>query len=92
MPEENQSHDDIVSLLKRQRDELKLKIHLGGKDAQDKWDELETEWNGFREAVEPLSEAVKDAASKAGEQASKVAEDVPPKLKDGYEKLRKMLE
>lgn len=96
MPEEIPSTEEIVSLLKQQRDEIKLKIHLGGKDAQDQWDEMEGQWEDFQQSLKPLSEAVKEAVGSAGEQASKVgvaaAEVTPQKLKDGYAKLREMLD
>ncbi len=32
--------------LKRVRDEIKLKIHLGSKEAQNEWADLEKRWTG----------------------------------------------
>jgi hypothetical protein len=38
--------------LKRTRDEIMLKIHLGSMEAKDEWTELEKRWNSFREKAE----------------------------------------
>ncbi len=85
-----------VNALKQQRDELKLKIHLAGREAKDEWERLEKEWEDMQESLEPLKEAVEEAASSAGEQAEKVkavaVEVAPDKLKNGYEKLRKLID
>ena len=69
-PEE--SPEGMVNFLKRQRDELRLKMHLGGKDAQDQWEKLEEKWHDLEEWGEPLTGATKDAAGAAGDQARKV--------------------
>jgi len=96
MEEKTDPLDELVSLIKRQRDELKLKIHLGKKDAQDEWNNLESKWKDVEQKTQPLTGAVQEAASTAGEQAKNVtgaALDLAAKeLKAGYEKLRKLLE
>jgi hypothetical protein len=88
--------DDIFSAIKQQRDELKLKMHLGKADAKDEWEKLERKWQEVGERAEPLTGAVKESAETVGEQAKNVAgaasEVVARELKDGYEKLRKLLE
>lgn len=38
------SMNKIVEDLKMVRDEIQLQIHLGSKDAQDEWAELEKRW------------------------------------------------
>ncbi|NNC90134.1 MAG: hypothetical protein HKN82_16880 [Akkermansiaceae bacterium] len=86
----------ILGFLRQQRDELKLKVHLAGKEAQAEWERLEGRWHEIEERAEPLTGAVKEAAGEAGDQARKVtgaAIDVAAKeLKSGYEKLRKLLD
>jgi uncharacterized protein YjbJ (UPF0337 family) len=90
------STDEILSFIKRQRDELKLKMHLAGKDAQDEWEKLEAKWQDIESRAEPLSGAVKDAAGTAGDEAKKIAGaamDVAAReLKSGYEKFRGLLD
>ena len=98
MSEEQNSDplDEIFSFIKQQRDELKLKMHLAEKDAQDEFAKLEEKWKEIEQHTEPLKGAVTEAAGAAGEQAKKVAgaagEVAARELKDGYEKLRKLLE
>ena len=43
---------DTIDDLKRRRDELALQIHLGSKDAQDEWAELEQKWKKFQTDAE----------------------------------------
>jgi hypothetical protein len=88
--------DDVFNFIKRQRDELKLKMHLAQADAKDEWAKLETKWQDVEKRTEPLAGAVKEGADAVGEQAKNVAgaasELAARELKDGYEKLRKLLE
>ena len=96
MSEDKDRLDKAVQFLKQQRDELKLKLHLGGKEAQDEWDKLEGRLEELENKMQPLSGAVKDAASSAGDEAKKVAlaalDVTARELETGYQKLRKLLE
>ena len=79
---------DELAVLRRVRDELRVQVHLGKADAQDRWRELEQKWHALeqkattigREAREPLHE-VREAA-----------EDLADELRRGYRKLRRALE
>ncbi|MEM7145371.1 MAG: hypothetical protein AAF591_09560 [Verrucomicrobiota bacterium] len=88
--------DDVFSFIKRQRDELQVKMHLAQADAKDEWEKLEAKWVDLSERAEPLTGAVKEGAETVGEQAKNVAgaaKDVAAReLKEGYERLRKLLE
>ena len=96
MTNETDPLDEVFSFIKQQRDELKLKMHLAKKDAQDEWDKLEAKFDKAQKLTEPLSGAVAEAAETAGEQTKNVAsaakEVAARELKEGYEKLRKLLE
>ena len=72
--------DKIVGDLKQMRDELKLQIHLGSKEAQDQWNELEKQWDEF-EAKAKLGESAQDVADAAGKLGSELA-DAYKKIKD----------
>jgi hypothetical protein len=49
--------------LARARDEIKLKIHLGSKDLQDEWSQLENHWDRFEaEAKLKIDAGAKDLA------------------------------
>ena len=87
---------DLAGLIKRQRDELKLKMHLAQADAKDEWTKLESKWKQVEQRAEPLTGAVKESAEAAGEHAKKVTgatlDVVMRELNDGYTKLRKLLD
>lgn len=91
-----ESRESIFSYLKQQRDELKVKLHLGGKEARAQWDRLEAKWHEVEEWGEPLTSATKEAATSAGQQAKKVtaaALDVAAReIRSGYDKLRRLLD
>ena len=90
---------EMISSLKQQRDELALQIHLGKAEAKEEWERLEGKLNEItekaKEHAQPLSGAVEEAVEEAGEQAKKVADAVldlaASELKEGYEKLKRML-
>jgi vacuolar-type H+-ATPase subunit D/Vma8 len=71
--------DDLVADLKQKRDELRLKMHLASKEAQDEWEELEEKMQEFSSRAElgKTSEGLGDALGKLGEE-----------LKMGYKRVR----
>lgn len=68
--------------LKRTRDEIKLKIHLGSKDVQDEWGELEKRWSSFESKAE-LDRSAQDVGD-----AVKI---LGSELKDAFQRIRKAL-
>ena len=71
--------EDLVADLKQKRDELRLKIHLGSKEAQDEWEDLEEKMQEFSSKAElgKTGEGLGDALGKLGQE-----------LKLGYKRLR----
>jgi len=71
--------DDLVADLKQRGDELRLKMHLASKEAQDEWEELEEKMQEFSSRAElgKTSEGLGDALGKLGEE-----------LKMGYKRVR----
>jgi len=72
----------LVEELKRTRDEIKLKIHLGSKDIQDEWSGLEQRWRAFESRAE-LDRSARDVSDAVKILASE--------LKDAFAKVRKAL-
>ena len=70
----------LVDDLKTVRDEVKLQIHLGSKEAQAEWAELENRWNAFRAKAE-----LERSAGELSGNVKKLGAD----LKDAYVRLRK---
>jgi len=68
--------------LRRRRDELKLQIHLGSKEAQAEWDELEAKWREFsgKAGFEESARGVGGALEQLGRE-----------IRAGYERLMKAL-
>jgi hypothetical protein len=72
----------LVEELKQTRDEIKLKIHLGSKDIQDEWSELEQRWRSFESRAE-----LDNSARDVGDAVKILASE----LKDAFAKVRKAL-
>jgi vacuolar-type H+-ATPase subunit D/Vma8 len=72
-------YDDLVADLKQKRDELRLKIHLASKDAQDEWEDLEKKMQEFssRAELDKTGEGISDALDRFAEE-----------LKRGYKRIR----
>ena len=68
--------------LKTRRDELKLKIHLGTKEAQEEYEKLEAQWDNFAAKAK-----LDESAEGLGEAVGLVGEE----LKNSYERLKKAL-
>lgn len=68
--------------LKRMRDEIKLKIHLGTKEAQDEWADLEKRWQSFSEKAQ-----LDRTAGEIGSTVKQLGSD----LKSAYARIRKAL-
>ena len=73
--------------LKRQRDELRVKLHLGKADAKDEWARLERQW----EELKPKLEAARQEAGKTAESVGSALSVAVEELKKGYERIRKLL-
>lgn len=68
--------DRIYDELKHMRDEIGLKLHLGGMELREQWDELEADWNTWTHQL--------------GQELKAEAEDVEAKIREaGGEELRK---
>jgi uncharacterized protein YukE len=74
--------DDLWEDLKQKRDELKVQIHLGSKEVQDEWEELEGKMNHFTATAElgKTGEGIGDALGQLGHE-----------LKQGYNRVREAI-
>ena len=87
MADSKGSIDEMIDSLKQLRDELRLKIHLGSKEAQDQYDALEQKWDQMMKDSQPVKDAVSDTARGVGVAAELAVDE----LKGGYEKIRDLL-
>ena len=77
----------IADDLKRQRDELQVKLHLAKADARDEWAKLETRW----EEVKTKMDTVRQEAGQTTESVASGLSLVLDELKKGYDNIRKTL-
>ncbi len=79
--------DEMIETLKRQRDQLALKIHLGKADAKDEWEKLEKKLAELTAQARPVGGAIGDTAKNVGSALELAGEEI----KKGYERIRKLL-
>lgn len=78
---------ELISALKQQRDELKVRIHLGSEEAKQEWEKLEENLRQLMARHEPLKQAVDETADDVWESLKLVASEI----KDGFQRIRKSL-
>ena len=75
--ETNEPLDKAYDELKQLRDEIRLKLQLGGMEVRDEWEKLEGEWDTWTHQL--------------GQQLEAKAEDLEQRLREaGGEDLRKL--
>ena len=74
--------DDILEDLKQKRDELRVQIHLGSKEAQEEWEELEEKMKKFSERAQ---------LERTGEGVSEALGNLGHEIKAGYQRLWKAI-
>jgi predicted nucleic acid-binding Zn-ribbon protein len=79
--------EKAVRQLEQQRDELRLKMHLGKAEAREEWDKLERQWQHMRARLPGLREALGETKDEVGAALKLTAEEI----RRGYERLRKLL-
>lgn len=87
MSEERSRVQELISSLKQQRDELRLKMHLGSEEAKDQWEKLEEKFQQLTSDYEPLKHAVDESADDIWESLKLVAGEI----KTGFNRIRKSL-
>ena len=68
--------------LRQTRDEISMKVHLGSKDIQDQWSDLEAGWERFRSEAE-LDRPARDV--------SDTVRILGAERKKGFERVRRTL-
>lgn len=72
----------MAAELKQNYDELKLKVHLGSKEAQDEWTEMQDRWHHFESQAN---------LKKSSEDVGDAVEILGSELKDAFNRIRKAL-
>ncbi len=78
MSEPNPELRKLMEDVQRQRDEIRVRLHLAQADAKDEWERLEHTWNQVRAKMAAV-----------GREAGRTAEDVGAALRLAVEELRR---
>ena len=72
--------DKLMEDLRNAREELRLQLHLAGKEAEDEWSDLTSEWDRFlsKSQFDRSADEVGDAAKQLG-----------LRMKDAYDRMKK---
>ena len=80
---------EVLSDLERQRDELKLRLHLAGKEARDEWARLalDEKITTLRQRADAAGVEARGAMKEIGSAAERLADEI----REGLERVRKTL-
>lgn len=73
-------YDDWIDEMRRKRDELKLQMHLAGKEAEDELDQMLKDWAKFVEKAQ---------LEKSAEEVGEAARELGLRMKTAFDRLRK---
>ena len=82
-----QDLERLADELKRQRDELRLKLHLAKAEARDEFERLEKRWEHVRGRLAVLAKEAGAASKDVGEATRLVLDEI----KAGYRRLRELV-
>jgi uncharacterized coiled-coil DUF342 family protein len=77
----------LIHDLKQERDELKLKVHLGKMGLQQEWQALEDKLDELNRRYDPLKDAVEETAEDVWDSLKLVGGEI----REGFERIRKSL-
>lgn len=73
--------------LQQRRDELRVQLDLGKKDAADAWHEVEGRWDEFEGKLRVLANESKEAAEDVG----KAAENLLGEIREGLARVTRLI-
>ena len=79
--------NELTDVLKQQRDEIEVQMHLASMDAKDEWQKGEEKWGEFIDALGVITDDTKEASAELI-QATKIIGD---ELKDTYNRISERL-
>jgi hypothetical protein len=79
--------EKLLESLKTERDEIKLKLHLGSMEARDEFEGVEKNWNAFTQKAADITDDTVETSEEYIEKAKVVGEE----LKATYDRIRARL-
>ena len=81
------NYTSVIESLKKERDELNLKVHLAAMEVRDEWDSVEEKWEHLQSKGHQLSKVTDKSAHELGEAFSILGEE----LKETYRRFRQLV-
>lgn len=78
---------EIWAKLRQERDELRVRIHLGTMDAREEWEELEEKWRDLESRLAEKKDEVVEVSREVGEGVELIAKE----LGAAYQRIREGL-
>ena len=78
---------ELISDLKQQRDQLRVKIHLGGQELKEEFGKLDDKLSQLNHQFDPLKSAVGETTEDLWDSLKLVGSEI----KDGFHRIRKSL-
>jgi uncharacterized coiled-coil DUF342 family protein len=78
---------ETLERLEQERDELRVRLHLGKAEARQEWDKLDARIGELRGRLDRAGDEAGDVMDDVGEAAKLLGEEI----RTGFERLRKML-
>lgn len=85
--EKSASVSKLMHDLKRERDELKVQVHLGALEAKEEWQVLSDKLNALSHRYDPLKNAVEETAADVWDSLQLVGSEIW----DGFKRVRQSL-
>jgi len=75
--------EEAAEVLKRQRDEIEVQIHLASMDAKEDWQKAESNWGEFVDALGEITDDTKEAS----DEVLKATKIIGDELKETYNRI-----
>lgn len=79
--------DRLVDSLKAERDELKLKLHLGSMEAKKEFEEAEKKWAAMKTKASQITDSAEETSDEFIEKAKIIGDE----LKETYHRIAKRM-
>ena len=67
---------EVWTKLRQERDELRVKIHLGTMEAKEEWDEVEKKWQRFESKANEKKDQLVETSREVGEGVELIAKEL----------------
>ncbi len=79
--------EELVDKLRRQRDELRVQLHLASMEAREEWEVLEGKWSLLNTKMKQIADEVTHSGREVGASLGKIGQEI----ESGYQRIQKLL-